>query len=93
MGAGGWDVGRIFLGESLILGIGSAVLTGVLLTGAAMIGNRMIQTEFGILTSLLTVGPRQLLLVLGMALLVTTLASLIPTARLAAKKPIDVIRG
>lgn len=93
MGAGGWDVGRIFLGESLIIGFCSAALTGGLLMGATMIGNRMIQTEFGILTSLLTVGARQLLLVIGMALLVTALASLIPTARLAAKKPIDVIRG
>ncbi len=93
MGAGGWDVGRIFLGESLILGLGSAILTGVLLTGAAIMGNRMIQTEFGILTSLLTVGPRQLLLILGMAVLVTILASLIPISRLAAKKPIDVIKG
>ncbi len=93
MGAGGWDVGRIFLGESLILGLGSAILTGVLLTGAAMIGNRLIQAEFGILTSLLTVGLRQILLIFGLSLLVTTLASLIPTARLAAQKPIDVIRG
>lgn len=93
MGAGGWDVGGIFFTESLILIALAAVVSCLLLGGAAVAGNWLIKEEFGILTSLLSVGIRQIGLIVGLALTVSALASLIPIARLAAQKPIDVIRG
>jgi ABC-type antimicrobial peptide transport system permease subunit len=93
MGAGGWDVGGIFFTESLILIALAAVVSCLLLGGAAVAGNWLIKEEFGILTSLLSVEIRQIGLIVGLALTVSALAGLIPIARLAAQKPIDVIRG
>lgn len=93
MGAGGWDVGGIFFTESLMLISLSAILSCLVLGVAAGVGNWLIKQEFGILTSLLSVGIRQIGWIVGLALMVAALASLIPIARLATKKPIDVIRG
>ena len=93
MGAGGWDVGGIFFTESLMLALLSATIACLLLTVTAGIGNRLIKQEFGILTSLLSVDIRQIGIIVLLSLAVSTLASLIPISRLAAQKPIDVIKG
>ncbi len=93
MGAGGWDVGGIFFTESLMLALFSAALACLLLTATAGVGNWLIKQEFGILTSLLSISIRQIGFITLLALAVSALASLIPIARLAARKPIDVIRG
>ncbi len=93
MGAGGWDVGGIFFTESLVLALFSAVIACLLLTATAGVGNWLIKQEFGILTSLLSISIRQIGIITLLALAVSALASLIPIARLAARKPIDVIRG
>ena len=47
----------------------------------------------GILVTVLNFGPRQVLLLMGVSLLVAFIGSFIPVKKIASKKPIEAIRG
>ncbi|MBQ6824418.1 MAG: hypothetical protein IJP27_07180, partial [Clostridia bacterium] len=47
----------------------------------------------GILIRVLTFGPRQVLLLFAVSILVAALASFFPVQRIASKRPIDAIRN
>ena len=65
--------------------VGVALLTGWI--------NALIRNELHILVTVLGFGLRQTLLLLAVSLLVAALASFFPVRRIAAKRPIDAIRG
>lgn len=60
--------------------------------GTAVI-NHLLRNEVGILITVLNFGPRQILLLLAVSLLVAAAASYIPVKRIASKRPIDAIRN
>ena len=87
------DVFRIFFAESFIIAMINFVLSsvGVGIVTAAI--NRVIRTQLNVLVTVLGFGVRQILLLLAVSLLVAALASFFPVRRIAAKRPIDAIRG
>ena len=58
-----------------------------------MIINNYIRKDLGVLISLLTFGPRQVLLILVLSIFVAAAASFIPVKKIASKKPVDAIRN
>lgn len=92
LGASKKDVFLLFFGESIIISIIS-IVSAILLFGGAVIGfNLFFQQSFLMPLTLLSVGPRQIAIVVGLSLLVAITATLIPCYRNSCKKPIDVIR-
>ena len=86
------DVFRIFFAESFVIAMINFVLS---LTGTAVICgiiNHLVRNEAGLLLTVLNVGIRQAVLLLGICLLVAFIASFLPVRRIAAKRPIDAIR-
>lgn len=92
LGASKKDVFLLFFGESILISVISIVFA-LLLFGGAVIGfNLFFQTNFHMPITLLSVGIRQIAIVVGLSLLVAVTATLIPCYRNSCKKPIDVIR-
>ena len=69
------------------------VLSSIGVFAATMIINYVIRHEAGILITILNFGPRQLLLLLAVSLVVAAAASYLPVKRIASKRPIDAIRN
>ena len=92
IGSRGADVFRIFFAESFIIAMINFVLSfgGTILVCAVL--NEMLKRETGLLLTILNVGLRQALLLLGVCLLSAFVATFIPTRKIAAKRPIDAIR-
>ncbi len=86
------DVFRIFFSESFIIAMINFVLSSVGVGVATALVNYILR-QSGILISVLTFGPRQVLLLLAVSILVAALASYFPVRRIAAKRPIDAIRN
>ncbi len=93
IGSRGNDVFRIFFAESFIIAMINFVLSSIGVFAATMIINYVIRHEAGILITILNFGPRQLLLLLVVSLLVAAVASYLPVKRIASKRPIDAIRN
>ena len=92
IGSLGNDVFRIFFSESfLIAGINFLLsATGTLII--TLIVNQVLRTQTGLLITLLSFGPRQVILLLVISLAIAAAASFIPVKRIASKRPIDAIR-
>ncbi len=92
IGSRGNDVFRIFFSESfLIAGINFLLsATGTLII--TLIVNQVLRTQTGLLITLLSFGPRQVILLLVISLAIAAAASFIPVKRIASKRPIDAIR-
>ncbi len=93
IGSRGNDVFRIFFAESFIIAMINFVLSAIGVFAATMVINYVIRNEAGILITILSFGPRQLLLLLAISLVVAALASYLPVKRIASKRPIDAIRN
>ncbi len=93
IGSRGNDVFRIFFAESFIIAMINFVLSAIGVFAATMVINYVIRHEAGILITILNFGPRQLLLLLAVSLVVAALASYLPVKRIASKRPIDAIRN
>ena len=87
------DVFRIFFSESFIIAMINFVLSAAGVFAATMIINNYIRKDLGVLISLLTFGPRQILIILVLSILVAAAASFIPVKKIASKKPVDAIRN
>jgi len=85
------DVFRIFFSESFIIAMINFVLSAIGTGVATAVVNHVLR-QSGILISVLTFGPRQILLLFAVSILVAALASFFPVRRIAAKRPIDAIR-
>ena len=69
------------------------VLSSIGVFAATVIFNTLMRTQVGILITILSFGPRQLILLLAVSLLVAFIASFLPVKRIASKRPIDAIRN
>lgn len=87
------DVFRIFFAESFIIAMINFVLSSVGVGIVTAVINRTIRTQLNVLVTVLGFGVRQVALLLAVSLLVAALASFFPVRRIAAKRPIDAIRG
>lgn len=87
------DVFRIFFSESFIIAMINFVLSAAGVFAVTMIINNYIRKDLGVLISILTFGPRQVLLILVLSIFVAAAASFIPVKKIASKKPVDAIRN
>lgn len=87
------DVFRIFFSESFIIAMINFVLSTAAVFGITVFMNMIFRKNIGILISVLTFGPRQVLLLLVISVAVAAIASFIPVKKIASKKPIDAIRN
>lgn len=87
------DVFRIFFAESFVIAMINFVLSSIGVFAATVIFNQLMRREVGILITILSFGPRQLILLLAVSLLVAFIASFLPVKRIASKRPIDAIRN
>ena len=86
------DVFRIFFSESFIIAAVNFVLACIGTAAVTIMINRGVH-NLGVLVTVLSVGPRQMLLILAISLFVAVIASFLPVWRIASKKPIDAIRN
>ncbi len=93
IGSRGNDVFRIFFSESFIIAMINFVLSVSGVAVATAVINRVIRTDVGALITVLRFGPRQVLLLFAVSLLVAAVGSFLPVRRIAAKLPIDAIRN
>jgi putative ABC transport system permease protein len=87
------DVFMIFFAESFIISMINFVLA-LFTTGAVVyVINGIFREEIGLLITFLTLGIRQVGLLLGVSLLVATIATFFPVKKIASMKPIDAIKN
>lgn len=86
------DVFRIFFSESMIIAAINFVLSAIGVFVATMIINQFIRNNVGVLITVLSFGPRQILLLIAVSALVAAIASYLPVKKIASKRPIDAIR-
>ena len=87
------DVFRIFFSESFVIAMINFLLSAVGVFIARTIINSTIRKELGVLITVLNFGPRQILLLLVVSMLVAALASFLPVKKIASKRPIDAVRN
>ncbi len=87
------DVFRIFFAESFIIAMINFVLSAMGTLAVTLAINFVIRKELGALITLLSFGPRQIVLLFAVSLAVAFVASFIPVKRIASKRPIDAIRN
>lgn len=86
------DVFRIFFSESFIIAMINFVLSAIGVFAVTQVINAVIRKNAGVLITLLTFGPRQIILLLFVSVFIAFVASFIPVYKIASKKPIDAIR-
>lgn len=87
------DVFSIFFAESFIIAMINFILSTVGVFAVTEIINIIIRREVGLLVTMLTFSPRQIILLFGISIAIAAIASFIPVKRIASKKPIDAIRN
>ena len=87
------DVFRIFFAESFIIAMINFLLSAIGVGVVTAIINGVIRNQLGLLITVLTFGPRQILLLFAVSIFVAFTASFFPVKRIASKKPIDAIRN
>ncbi len=92
LGAGSKDILRIFLTESLIIGLINSVLACGLSALGCMLVNLYIYNVMHISIAFALFGLRQILIISGVAMLTAVLASALPIFKIAKKKPVQLIR-
>ena len=91
VGARSSDVFKIFFSEALIIAAINFVLSaGAVITAIYFTNDWM--RKSGINVTLLSFGPRQIILMLAVSVLVALLASFLPVYNIARRKPIDAIK-
>ncbi len=87
------DVFRIFFSESFIIAMINFVISAVGVGILTTVINNLIRSEMGILVTVLSFGPRQVLLLFVISVAVAFVASFLPVKKIASKRPIDAIRN
>ena len=93
LGARGSDVFGIFFNESCVIALINFTLATIATIVTCIILNNVIMTKLGLDLIILSVGIRQIGLMLGISLLTAFIASLLPVSKIARKKPIDAINN
>ena len=92
LGAGGKDILRIFLSESLVIAVINGILACVLSALGCMLVNSYIMNTMNIFVAFALFGVRQILIISGVSLLTAFLSSALPIFKISKKKPVDLIR-
>ena len=93
LGARGSDVFGIFFNESLIIATINFVLATIATIVVCGVLNSIIMTQLGLDLVILSVGIRQVGLMLGISILTAFISSFVPVMKIAHKKPIDAINN
>ncbi len=93
IGAGKKDVFSIFFSESFVIAMINFVLATIATCVAAFFINRSLYEELGFTITLLTVGIRQVLLLIAVSLAVAFVSTLLPVYKIAKKNPVDSINN
>ena len=93
VGARSSDVFGIFFNESMIITLINFVLASVVSTVTVFFINSFLRTEYGFALTILNIGIRQYLLILGVGILVAFIGSFLPVMKIARKRPIDAIQN
>ncbi|MBR7132628.1 MAG: ABC transporter ATP-binding protein/permease [Clostridia bacterium] len=93
IGSRGNDVFRIFFAESFVIAMINFVLSALGVGIITAVINHIVRTRLGVLITVLSFGPRQIILLLAVSIAVAFIASFIPVKRIASKRPIDAIRN
>lgn len=93
IGARGNDVAAIFVLEATVIALIDFLISVVLVAFAVVGINGIIRNDLNIPITLLHFGIRQIGLLLGVALIIAYLSSVIPVYRISKKRPIDAIRN
>ena len=91
VGAKSSDVFKIFFSEAFIIALINFVLAAVTSVAAVIIVNYYMRKS-GINITLLSFGPLQIAIMLGVSIVVAVLASFLPVNGIARKKPVDAIK-
>lgn len=92
LGASKTDVATIFLIESLIISIIIVILACIGSLILTVILNKVFINVFGMILTLLNFGIFPILIVLGVCLLVTIIATILPIWQMTKKTPIETLR-
>ena len=92
LGAGGKDILRIFLSESLVIAVINGVLACALSALGCMLVNSYIMETMNIFVAFALFEVRQILIISGISLLTAFLSSALPIFKISKKKPVDLIR-
>ena len=79
--------------ESFIIDSQNCVLCSIGVFSVKMCMNYFLRERLGVLITVRDFGPRQVLLLLGVSILVAAVASFLPVKKIASKRPIDAIRN
>jgi putative ABC transport system permease protein len=93
VGARSTDVYGIFLNESEIIALINSLISIVLTIVMCGVINNTIRSSVGLNVSIFNFTWRQLLLIIGVAILTAAIASFIPSFAISRKKPIDSINN
>jgi ABC-type lipoprotein export system ATPase subunit/ABC-type antimicrobial peptide transport system permease subunit len=93
VGARSSDVYGIFLNESEIIALINSLIAIVLTVVMCGVINNAIRSSIGLSVSIFNFTWRQLLLIIGVAILTAAVASFIPSFAISQKKPIDSINN
>ncbi|MBQ9783058.1 MAG: ABC transporter ATP-binding protein/permease [Clostridia bacterium] len=91
VGARSSDVFKIFFSEALIIALINFILAVAAAIAAVLFTNGLMRS-YGINVTLLSFGPRQVILMLLISVVVALLASFLPVWSIARRKPIDAIK-
>ena len=92
LGAGGKDILRIFLSESLVIAVINGVLACALSALGCMLVNSYIMETMNIFVAFALFEVRQIFIISGISLLTAFLSSALPIFKISKKKPVDLIR-
>ena len=92
LGAGGKDVFRTFLCESVLIGLINGVLANGLSALGCLLVNTYIMETMNIPIAFALFGIRQVLIILGVSLLTAIVSSALPIIKISKKKPVELIR-
>ena len=93
LGARGSDIFGIFFNESMIIAMINFVLSSIATVATCLIINSVLVTKLGLDITLLIVGIRQIILILGVSVIAAFVGSFLPTFKISRKKPIDAINN
>ena len=92
LGSGGRDILRIFLSESLMIGLINGVMASIVTAIGCTLVNLYISTVMGIGIPFALFTIRQVLIIFGMSIGTAIFSSTLPIINIARKKPVDLIR-
>ena len=93
VGARSSDVFKIFFSEAFVIALINFILATIAAGVAVFLFNNELVQTLGVVGSFFIFGPLQILMMLGISILVSIVATFLPVFFVARKKPVEVIRN